>query len=144
MRSKLLLPTVLLLFNTATFGAQHPPSDPLDEILFPPGLVMEHQRELGLTEEQKTFLKTELRQVQGRFTELQWQLQDEMEKMVELVKQDRVDESQTLAQLDKILNLEREVKRAQIALLVKIKNRLSPEQQAKLREIRSRPSPWKK
>jgi Spy/CpxP family protein refolding chaperone len=139
MRSKLLLLTLFLLFNTATFGAQHPPSDPLVENLFPPELVMQHQQALGLTEEQKTFLKTELRQAQGRFTELQWQLHDEMEKMVELVKQDRVDESQTLAQLDKLLSLEREVKRAQIALLVKIKNRLSPEQQAKLREIRSKP-----
>ena len=141
MRSKLLLPTLLLLFNTATLGAQDPPSDPLGENMFPPELVMQHQQALGLTEEQKTLLKTELRQAQTRFTELQWQLQDEMEKMVELVKQDRVDESQTLAQLDKILNLEREIKRAQIALLVRIKNRLSPEQLEKLREIRSKPSP---
>ena len=139
MRSKLLLPTLLLLFNTATLGAQDPPSDPLGENMFPPELVMQHQQALGLTEEQKTLLKTELRQAQARFTELQWQLQDEMEKMVELVKQDRVDESQTLAQLDKILNLEHEIKRAQIALLVRIKNRLSPEQQVKLREIRSKP-----
>jgi len=139
MRSKLLLPTLLLLFNTATLGAQDPPSDPLGENMFPPELVMQHQQALGLTEEQKTLLKTELRQAQARFTELQWQLQDEMEKMVELVKQDRVDESQTLAQLDKILNLEREIKRAQIALLIRIKNRLSLEQQMKLREIRSKP-----
>src|SRR5215470_11947849 len=124
MRSKLLLPTLLLLFNTATLGAQDPPSDPLGENMFPPELVMQHQQALGLTEEQKTLLKTELRQAQARFTELQWQLQDEMEKMVELVK---------------ILNLEREIKRAQIALLVRIKNRLSPEQQVKLREIRSKP-----
>ena len=138
MRLKLLLPTLLLLFNTATLGAQDPPSDPIGENMFPPELVMQHQQALGLTDEQKTLLKTELRQAQTRFTELQWQLQDEMEKMVELVKQDRVDESQTLAQLDKILNLEREIKRAQIALLVRIKNRLSPEQQLKLREIRSK------
>jgi|SRR5215475_6552993 len=141
MISELLLPTLLILFNTAMFGDQHPGSDPLEAILFPPGLVMEHQQELGLTEEQKTFFKTELRQAGGRFMELQWQLQDEMEKMVELVKQDRVDESQTLAQLDKILNLEREVKRLQIALQVKFKNALSSEQQAKMREIRSKPSP---
>jgi len=139
MRLKLLLPTLLLLFNTATLGAQDPPSDPIGENMFPPELVMQHQQALGLTDEQKTLLKTELRQAQTRFTELQWQLQDEMEKMVELVKQDRVDESQTLAQLDKILNLEREIKRAQIALLIRIKNRLSPEQQMKLREIRSKP-----
>src|SRR5262245_32799421 len=119
MESMILLSALLLLFNIAMFGAQNPPSDQLDAIMFPPGWVMENQRELGLTEEQKIFLKTQLLQGATRFMELQLQLQDEMEKMVELVKQDRVDESQTLAQLDKVLNLEREVKRAHIALFIK-------------------------
>src|SRR5262245_14073228 len=137
MRSKLLLPTLLLLFNPAPLGAQQPPSDPLGENLFPPELVMRHQQALGLSEEQKTFLETELRQAQERFNELQRQVQDEVEKMAERVKQDRVNESQTLAQLDKILNLEREIKRTQVALLIKIKNSLTPEQQTKLREIQN-------
>ena len=138
MKSKLLLLVLFLLFGAATVSAQQPPSDPLGENLFPPELVMQHQQALGLSEEQKNLFKTELRQAQTRFSELQWQLQDEMEKMVALVNQDRVDETQTLAQLDKILGLEREIKRTQIALLVKIKNRLAPEQQAKLREIQNR------
>jgi Spy/CpxP family protein refolding chaperone len=139
MGSKLLLSTLLLLFNPATFGAQQPPSDPLGENLFPPELVMQHQQALGLSEEQKTFFKKKLREAQTLFTEMQWRLQDEMEKMVALVKQDRVDESQTLAQLDKILNLEGDIKRMQIALLIKIKNGLTLEQQTKLREIQSKP-----
>jgi Spy/CpxP family protein refolding chaperone len=139
MGSKLLLSTLLLLFNPATLGAQQPPSDPLGENLFPPELVMQHQQALGLSEEQKTFFKKKLREAQTLFTELQWRLQDEMEKMVALVKQDHVDESQTLAQLDKILNLEGDIKRMHIALLIKIKNGLTPEQQTKLREIQSKP-----
>ena len=139
MRPKFLFLVLMLLLSVTTLSAQQPQPDPLGENLFPPELVMQHQQALGLTEEQKNFLKTELRQAQLRFTELQWQLQDEMEKMIALVKQDRVDESQTLAQLDKILNLEREIKRAQIGLLVRIKNRLSAEQQAKLREIQNKP-----
>ena len=60
--------------------------------------------------------------------------------MVELVKQGRPDESKTLAQQDKILNLEREIKRAQITLLIRIKNSLTPEQQSKLREIKKQTS----
>jgi len=139
MGSKLLLSTLLLLFNPATLGAQQPPSDPLGENLFPPELVMQYQQALGLSEEQKTFFKKKLREAQTLFTELQWRLQDEMEKMVALVKQDRVDESQTLAQLDKILNLEGDIKRMHIALLIKIKNGLTPEQQTKMREIQSKP-----
>jgi len=140
MRSKLFLLTLLLLFNTATLRAQQPPSDPLGENLFPPELVMQYQEALGLTEEKITLLETELRQAQARFADLQEQLQAEAEKMVELVKQGRPDESKTLAQLDKVLNLEREIKRAQIALLIKIKNNLTPEQQTKLREIKKQSS----
>jgi len=137
MKSKLLLSTFFLLFNTAALGAQQPPSDPLGENLFPPELVMQHLQTLGLIEEKRVFLETELRQAQTRFTELQEELQGEAEKMIELVKVGRVNESQALAQLDKILNLEREIKRAQIALLIKIKNSLTPEQQMKLREIQN-------
>ena len=140
MRSKLFLLTLLLLFNTATLRAQQPPSDPLGENLFPPELVMQYQEALGFTEEKITLLETELRQAQARFADLQEQLQAEAEKMVELVKQGRPDESKTLAQLDKVLNLEREIKRAQIALLIKIKNSLTPEQQTKLREIKKQSS----
>jgi len=140
MRWKLLLPTLLLLFNTATIRAQQPPSDPLGENLFPPELVMENQEALGLTQEKITFLETELSQAQARLADLQEQLQAEAEKMVELVKQGRPDESKTLAQQDKILNLEREIKRAQITLLIRIKNSLTPEQQSKLREIKKQTS----
>jgi len=71
-----------------------------------------------------------------RFTEWQWKLQDEMEKMVAIVKQPRVEEQQALAQLEKVLTIEREIKRAQVTLLVRIKNKLTPEQQAKLEELR--------
>jgi len=140
MRSKLFLLTLLLLFNTATLRAQQPPSDPLGENLFPPELVIQYQEALGLTEEKITLLETELHQAQARFADLQEQLQAEAEKMVELVKQGRPDESKTLAQLDKVLNHEREIKRAQIALLIKIKNSLTPEQQTKLREIKKQSS----
>jgi Spy/CpxP family protein refolding chaperone len=54
------------------------------------------------------------------------------------LRQDQVDEQQTLAQLDKILNIEREIKRAQFTLLIQIKNRLTPEQRARLMEIKSK------
>ncbi len=75
-----------------------------------------------------------------KFTELQWKLQDEMEKLVVLVKQPHVDEQQVLAQLEKLLAAEREVKREQVTLLVRIKNKLTPEQQGKLAELRSKPA----
>jgi len=117
---------------------QPPPNDPFAESLFPPELVMQNQEAINLTDEQTRLLKTELRQAQTKFTELQWQLEDQVEKMVTLVKQPHPDEQQVLAQLDKVLNAEREVKREQVALLIRIKNNLTPEQQSQLMAIKHR------
>jgi Spy/CpxP family protein refolding chaperone len=100
---------------------------------------MQHQEAIGLTAEQKEYLKAEIRQAQVKFTELQWKLQDEAEKLVSIVKQPRMDEGQLLAQLDRVLAAERDVKRAQVTLVARIKNKLTPEQQAKLEELRRSP-----
>lgn len=116
-----------------------PGPDPLGQNFFPPELVMQNQQAIGLTDEQKNSLRTEIRDAQIKFTDLQWKLQDEAEKMLAVVKQPHVDEQQALAQLEKVLSVEREVKRAQIALLVHIKNKLTPEQQAKLEDFRNHP-----
>lgn len=115
-----------------------PGPDPLGQSFFPPQLVMQNQQAIGLSDEQKSYLRTEIRDAQMKFTDLQWKLQDEAEKMVSLVRQPHVDEQQALAQLEKVLSVEREVKRAQIALLVHIKNKLTPEQQDKLEELRNK------
>jgi len=112
--------------------------DPFGGSFFAPELVIQNQQAIGLSDEQKTYFRTEIRDAQLKFTDLQWKLQDEVEKMTSLVKQPRVDEQQVLAQLEKVLTAEREIKRAQVALLVHIKNKLTPEQQAKLEDIRDK------
>ena len=129
----------LLLFLAASAAlAQQPDRDPLGQSFFAPELVMQNQEAIGLTDEQKSFLKTEIRAAQLKFTELQWKLQDEMEKMIALVKQPHVEEKDAVAQLERVLALERDIKRAQVTLLVRIKNKLTPEQQVKLAEIRGK------
>ncbi|HEV3039580.1 MAG TPA: periplasmic heavy metal sensor [Candidatus Angelobacter sp.] len=139
MKTKLFNLFALVFLTAAAFAQQPAPNqDPIGQSFFPPELVMQNQESIGLTEDQKTYLKTELREAQLKFTDWQWKLQDEMERMVALVKQPHVDEQQVLAQLEKVLATEREVKRAQISLLVHIKNKLSAEQQAKLDAIRNR------
>lgn len=129
---------ILMLSVGTLLAQQQPQPDPFAGNLFPPELIMQHQQSLGLSEEQKTFLRAELRKVQASFTERQWDLQDEMEKLTTLVKEPRVDEAKTLTQLDKVLALEREIKRLQFAMLIRIRNKLTPEQQARLREIASK------
>ena len=126
----------LLLLSTGLAAAQSPPQpDPFAGNLFAPEVLMQHQQAIGLGEDQRTFVKLEVRKTQARLTELQWDLQDEVEKLAALVKQDQADEALALAQLDKVLGLEREIKRTHIGLLIRIKNALRPEQLARLRAL---------
>src|SRR5260370_5775363 len=140
MRAAILWFCAAFLFATGAARAQQPDQDPIGQSFFAPELVIQHQEAIGLSAEQKDYIKTEIRQAQLKFTELQWKLQDEMEKLVTLVKQPRVDEQQVLAQLEKLLAAEREIKREQVTLLVGIKNKLTSEQQGKLLELRSKPA----
>jgi Spy/CpxP family protein refolding chaperone len=140
MRAGVLWFCAAFLFAAGAARAQQPDQDPIGQSFFAPELVIQHQEAIGLSAEQKDYFKTEIRAAQLKFTELQWKLQDEMEKLVILIKQPRVDEPQGLAQLEKVLAAEREIKRQQVTLLVRIKNKLTPEQQAKLSDLRTKPA----
>lgn len=118
---------------------QPPQADPLADNFFPPELLIQNQKKIGLTEEQSKYIREEIGKTQAKFTDVQWQLQGEQETLTSLVKQERPDEKQVLAALDKLLNLENEIKRTHLTLALRIKNKLTPEQQAQLRELRQRP-----
>lgn len=111
--------------------------DPFDA-LFPPELVMEHQIELGLDDSERQTLRQAVQQAQVKFTDLQWRLSAETERLDTILRESTLRESEVLDQVDHVLALERDLKRTKIALLVRIKNTLTPEQQAKLVELRKR------
>lgn len=116
------------------------PRDPLGDAIFPPEMIMQHQRELELTDDQKTFMRAEINKTSTRFNELQWQLEDAMEALHTTMKENTVNEQQALAQLDKVLENERQIKRLHMELAIRLKNKLTPEQQLKLQGMR-RPGP---
>ena len=111
--------------------------DPFDA-LYPPELVMEHQIELGLGDAERQALRQAVQQAQVKFTDLQWRLSAETERLDAIVREPVLREAQVLEQVDRVLALERDLKRTKIALLVRIKNMLTPEQQAKLAGMRVR------
>jgi Spy/CpxP family protein refolding chaperone len=120
----------------------NPPNpDPLGDVMFPPDFILGHARQLGLTDEQKSYMRSEVQKTMASFTELQWKLQDETETLHETLKTTSVNEQQALAQLNKVLDLEREIKRLHIGLGVRLKNRLTPEQQSQLQKMRMGPMP---
>ncbi|MEO7971405.1 MAG: hypothetical protein ABI698_08905 [bacterium] len=118
-----------------------PPMDPLGDVMFPPELIMGHARELGITDEQKTFMRGEIQKTTTRFLELQWQLQDAMEALHQTMKGNAVDEQQALSQLEKVLDTERQIKRLHFGMGIRLKNQLTADQQDKLRGMRMAPRP---
>jgi Spy/CpxP family protein refolding chaperone len=131
-----MLATLMLAASTALRAQQPSGQDPIGANLFPPELVMQHQQEIGLSDEQRSYITGEIQQAQKRATDLQWQLQREVETMSELVRHDTIDETRTIAQLDRVLAAEREIKRIQLTLVIRIKNRLTPDQRARLTALR--------
>ena len=141
--------TLVLLLGALGAGSQQPqPSgpggpphqeDPLARFLFPPELVMHQQRAIGLKTEQRAAITRAIQEFQTKVLDLQWQMQDETQRLAELLDKPVVDQAAALAQIDKVLVVEREVKRAHIGLLIQIKNQLTQDQQVKLAQLRS---PW--
>jgi Spy/CpxP family protein refolding chaperone len=121
-----------------TFQTTAANDDPIAQTLFPPELVMKYRQEINLDDNQSRAMKDAIQKAQAKFLDLQWDMQTEQQKLVQLLKAQPVDENAALAQVDRVLSQEREVKKAQLSLLIRVKNLLSDAQQAKLNELRHR------
>jgi len=124
---------------SADVQAQQQPGlqeDPLFETLFPPDLIMQHRRAIGLTDEQRDAISQMIQELQGRVVRLQWELLDEVQQLREVMGASRVELDRALDQLNEVLDTEREIKQAHLEMLVRIKNLLTPEQQEGLARLR--------
>ncbi|HYN23293.1 MAG TPA: hypothetical protein VE078_20205, partial [Thermoanaerobaculia bacterium] len=88
--------------------------------------------------DQREVIKKEIGKAQSKFLDLQWQMQRESEKLVQLLQARPVEEARVLAQADAVMRLETETKKTHLSLLIRIKNALTADQQAKLTDIRRR------
>jgi Spy/CpxP family protein refolding chaperone len=141
MKRSAIITIALAVLAIVTAPGQQPPAgphpeDPLGRFLFPPELVMQQQRAIGLKPEQRSSITRAIQEFQTKVLDLQWQMQDETQRFAELLDRPTVDQAAAMAQIDKLLAVEREVKRAHIGLLIQIKNSLTAEQQAKLAQAR--------
>jgi peptidoglycan hydrolase CwlO-like protein len=125
----------LLIATSTSAVAQTAPADPVRDALIPPDVVMSHQQELGLSEAQRIEIQSDVLTAQGQFMRWQLRLKSATAKLVDILRQTRVDQAKALAQMDAVLSIEREVKHAQLTLMVQIKNELSPQQQATARGL---------
>ena len=112
------------------------PNDPIAEQIFPPELIMKHQKAIQLSDGQKTAVIAEIKRAQTRIVDVQWDMQRAMEPLANALGKDKPDEQEVLSQLDKVLAAEREFKRTQLTLAVRLKGILTPEQQRLLLQLR--------
>jgi len=117
-------------------GQQRARGSAIERILFPPELVMRHQAEIDLSEEQRQAVVTEVQSLQSDMVPLQFELGEAMEGLGQLLRAPTVDEAAAVAHVEKITALESRIKRRHFQLLIRIKNLLRPEQQQSLRRLR--------
>jgi Spy/CpxP family protein refolding chaperone len=107
-----------------------------EDKLFPPEFIMQHQRELELSAEQRKVITDAVKLLQNQATDLQWNLEAEQSTLMDLVSQRPIPEPAATAQLNKLLDLESAVKRAHLSALVHIKNALTNKQVMILNQMR--------
>ena len=117
-------------------GTEGLQDDPLFATLFPPELIMQHRRAIGLDDEQRDVISRMIQELQGEVVRLQWELLEEVQELTVITGAVRVDLDRALDQMDSVLNTEKEIKQAHLEALVRIKNVLSAEQQAMLDRLR--------
>ena len=132
--ARLLIIPLIMIFATAGW-AQKPDDNPVAHQLFPPELIMRFHQEINLDENQSQAMKEAIHGAQGKFLDMQWAMQGEVDKLTKLLKAHPVDEQAVMTQMDRVLDRERDIKKAQISLLIRIKNLLSEAQQNKLMEL---------
>lgn len=113
--------------------------DPLFDVLYPPELIMQHRRAIGLTEAQRDEISGLIQNAQRRVVTLQWEMLDEMQQLTTTMSAARVDLDRALDQLGDVLGTEQDIKEAHLEMLVRVKNLLTPQQQAALEELREAP-----
>jgi Spy/CpxP family protein refolding chaperone len=130
--------TKQLAFTVDKSGNVTPGTGDFSQHLYPPELIMQNQGRLRITESQREAILQEIYKVQATAAQVQWRVSDESEKLNQLLERENVQESEVLAQADRMMTWEIAVKRAQLTMLIRIRNLLTPEQKSMLRDLRRR------
>ncbi len=103
---------------------------------FPPEMIMAHQRDIGLGEDQREAIKAAVDEAHSAVHDLKWDLQPEVQALAEMVAADSIDEAAVLAQAERVMDMEQRIKLLHMALVIRIKNLLTSEQRQTLRRSR--------
>ncbi len=103
---------------------------------FPPEMIMAHQRDIGLAEDQREAIKAAVDEAHSTVHDLKWDLQPETQALADLVAAESLDEAAVLAQAERVMDMEKRIKLIHMSLVIRIKNLLTAEQREALRGLR--------
>jgi Spy/CpxP family protein refolding chaperone len=98
--------------------------------LYPPDLIMRHQQQLGITDEQRSTITEAVKVFQSEVAELQWNMQNGQQELQQAFRNYPVGSEEALAKAEGVLQMESDFKLAHFRLLIAIKNALTQEQVA--------------
>ena len=96
--------------------------------LYPPDIIMRHQKRLGITEAQRSKITGAVKIFQSAVADLQWSMQSEQQLLRQSFAGYAINTEESLAQAEKVLALESSFKLAHFRLLIAIKNTLTEKQ----------------
>ena len=123
---------LMALANVISFAQENSPKDPVGENFYPPELIMENQKSIGLTADQEKQIGMQMKEAQSEFMDLNWKINKVKEEFIALISETKIEEQKAIEKLDQLLAIENDIKKRQVTLMIRIKNTLSVEQQKKL------------
>ncbi len=136
MRKGLMCWVAIGLLVTSPAMAKSPKDDVFKGKLFPPNVILEHQDELGLSQEQFTAIKAAVVEVQSNVAEHEWDVREAYMRLMRELDESPIDEDQVMVHVSEALAAENEVKKEQVKMLIQLKNLLTDEQIAYLESVR--------
>jgi Spy/CpxP family protein refolding chaperone len=137
MMSRALAVCAFFLFAAGAAWAEPPKEPPaFMRSLYPPELVMRHQRDIDLADEQREAITAAIAETQAAVVEIGWQARDIERRIEAHFAASPIDEGAALEEVGHLLDLEEQVKTTHLRLLIRIRNQLRAEQRERLDSLR--------
>jgi hypothetical protein len=108
----------------------------IERRLYPPGLVLDHQARIGLTDAQRAAILQTVRETQTELVDRDAALRASVETLGQTLEEASVDEARALSEVEAVMEHERGVKRAHFLMLIRVRAQLTEAQREQLDELR--------
>jgi spore coat protein CotH/Spy/CpxP family protein refolding chaperone len=130
---------ILMTACPAFTVAQQPTGDPLQQLLLSPERLIAHRADIGLSNRQVQQIQHRAETQGPELQALRQRANAAMERLVELLSADRVDEAATVKQMDQFLAIEKDQKLRHLQIMIQVRNELTEAQRLAAMKIGQAP-----